>query len=90
MNNKIPTLSALAERIWYHSPHENFKNYDEFKSMFDSVTERAWEAVDADSFRSKEEFALMYWTEFQEKNLRRQPRTDRSNKANKRKPKKRT
>lgn len=85
MSNKIPTLSEIAERIWYHSPHDHFKNFGEFKTMFDTVTERAWEAVAEGGFNSKEEFALMYWTEFQEKNLKRQPRTDRSKKANKQK-----
>lgn len=88
MTSKIPDLETIAQRIWHHSPQDKFQSYDEFKIMFDAVTERAWEAIVAGTFNSKEEFALVYWTDFQEKNLRRQPRTDRSKKANNRKSKK--
>ena len=83
------TLFDIAKRIWRHSPQHQFKNFEDFKAMFDQVTDRAWDSVEQSEFKSKEEFALLYWTDFQEKNLRRQERTDKRKRANKpyRKPK---
>ena len=80
-------LDKIAKRIWHHSPQSHFKSYETFRAMFDPVTDRAWEAVDQSAFKTKEEFALIYWTDFQEKNLKRQERTDKSRKANPRRKK---
>ncbi|GHY02996.1 TPA: hypothetical protein ACH2LV_003380 [Vibrio cholerae] len=77
----MTTLDTIAKRIWHHAPHDNFTDEAEFRAMFDQVTERAWQAVNQASFQNKEAFALLYWTDFQERNLRRQPKKTQRKKS---------
>ncbi|WP_063648499.1 hypothetical protein [Aliivibrio fischeri] len=72
MKKKFKSLEEIRKRIWSHSPKPKGHTFEKFSVLFDEITERGWNAIDQNQFQCKEEFAQLYWTEFQEKNLRKQ------------------
>ena len=72
MKKKFKSLEELRKRIWSHSPKQKGHTFEKFSVLFYEITDRGWDAVDQSLFQCKEECAQLYWTDFQEKNLRKQ------------------
>lgn len=62
-------MRKLSKEMWEKVDKRNFWNFSQFDQMFWDVTNRAWLQIEQTTFEDKLEFAILFWKDYEEKNL---------------------